>query len=494
MTYPFRLPNYKHQQKEWDEHRDDPARALLWQMRTGKTKSVLDLACYLYTEGKIDGVLVFAPNGVHVNWVRRQLPPHMWTTVPYVAHAWQSSMAKTPEHAASLERCLTAGKDVLPVFTVNSESIIYDKVAALITKFIKKRRIMLVVDESHDFRSPGSKRTKRIRALSKRCVIKRILTGTSVSNSPLAAFSQFEILQPGALGHQRFAEFEHDFAHYIDARTKGGQTYKKLEGYRNLDELQKRMADWASVVLREDVDDMPNLILDERTIVLSEEHRNKYQKFVKEQILELENGSEAEAIEGGVVLIKLQQILSGFVVDTEAQVQDIVADKDNPRLLALLDEVSNTAGKVIIWCKYQEDLRRVSRALAEYEPKPIKAVQYHGQIHSQQKRQQAIDAFMTDPDVKCFVGQPKAGGSGLDLSIAEVIIWYSHTFDLIERDQANERATQIGGKSIIIRDFVVPGTVDEYILATLSSKRSVSDSLAGTGLRDRLLGVLRGQL
>jgi SNF2 family DNA or RNA helicase len=101
---------------------------------------------------------------------------------------------------------------------------------------------------------------------------------------------------------------------------------------------------------------------------------------------------------------------------------------------------------------------------------------------------------MTDPRVTDFIGQPAAGGEGLDLSAADTIHWYSHTFDLIERDQANERATQVGGRSIAILDYVVPGTVDEYILKTLTRKRSVSDELAGVGLRDRLLALFRGML
>lgn len=157
----------------------------------------------------------------------------------------------------------------------------------------------------------------------------------------------------------------------------------------------------------------------------------------------------------------------------------------------MLDEVRSSDGKAIVWCKYREDIRRVVRALAA---EGIRCVEYHGAVHSQAKRQQAIDDFNNDPSVRVFVGQPKAGGQGLDLSAADLILWYSHTFDLIERDQANERATQIGGKTVTIKDFVTPGTVDEYILANLGEKRSVSESLAGRGLRDRLLALFRSQL
>jgi len=491
--YPFRMPPMAHQWKEFIQYKDDDARALLWTMRTGKTKATLDLACYRWAKGDIQAVLVIAPNGVHCNWVRRQLPQHMWEPVPYVAHAWQASEAHKPEHAASLERVLSCRGEALAVLAVNSESIIHDKPAKIIARFLRRHqgKCMLVVDESHDFRSPGSKRTKRARSLKRYCRVRRILTGTAVSNSPLAAYSQFELLDDHALGFENFADFEGHFAYYVQERTKGGRSYERLDHYRNLDDLQGRMARWASVVLREDVDDMPDLVMDERTVVLPEAQMKAYRTLLKEMILELEDGGEVEAIDGGARLVKLQQMLGGFVVDVDGQVRELVSDDENPRLQAMLDEVRSSDGKAIVWCKYREDIRRVVRALAA---DGIRCVEYHGAVHSQAKRQQAIDDFNNDPSVRVFVGQPKAGGQGLDLSAAGLILWYSHTFDLIERDQANERATQIGGKTVTIKDFVTPGTVDEYILANLGEKRSVSESLAGRGLRDRLLALFRSQL
>lgn len=490
----FRLPNYKHQQEEWDRHRDDDARALLWSMRTGKTKAILDLACYRYLKGDIQAMLVIAPNGVHVNWIRRQLPLHMWESVEYVAHAWQASEAAKPAYLASQESLLTCKKGaVFAILAVNSESIIHEKPAKIIARFLRKYngKCMLVVDESDDFRSPGSKRTKRARALKRYCAVRRILTGTPVSNSPLAAYSQFELLEDHALGFKDFASFDSHFAYYVQKRLKSGRAYDQLDHYRNLDVLQGRLTQWASVVLREDVEDMPELIMDERTIILPEKQMEQYRGLLKNMIIELENGEEIEAIEGGVRLMKLQQILSGFIIDNKGNAQELVSDKDNPRIIAALNEIHNTDSKVIVWCKYREDIRRVVRAL---QAENIRCVEYHGAIHSQTKRQQAIDAFNSDPEIKVFVGQPKAGGRGLDLSIADLILWYSHTFDLIERDQANERATQISGKTVTIKDFVTPGTVDEYILESLGNKRSVAESLAGRGLRDRLLVLFRMQL
>ena len=52
---------WAHQAKEFDEHKDDRCRALLWSMRTGKSKAVIDKAEYQFGEGAIEGPAEDAP-------------------------------------------------------------------------------------------------------------------------------------------------------------------------------------------------------------------------------------------------------------------------------------------------------------------------------------------------------------------------------------------------------------------------------------------------
>ena len=90
--------------------------------------------------------------------------------------------------------------------------------------------------------------------------------------------------------------------------------------------------------------------------------------------------------------------------------------------------------------------------------------------------------------VDVLVGHPKSGGQGLDLSAAQKIIWYSHTFDAIIRSQADERATMVGGENIPIIDLVAPG-VDKYILKNVLKKVSIAEALVREGMRDVLKGI-----
>jgi hypothetical protein len=71
------------------------------------------------------------------------------------------------------------------------------------------------------------------------------------------------------------------------------------------------------------------------------------------------------------------------------------------------------------------------------------------------------------------------------MSAADLVIWYSHTFDAIAREQADERATAIGGNNVGVVDLVAPG-VDEYILENQSEKFSITEDLARSGMRNAL--------
>jgi SNF2 family DNA or RNA helicase len=89
-------------------------------------------------------------------------------------------------------------------------------------------------------------------------------------------------------------------------------------------------------------------------------------------------------------------------------------------------------------------------------------------------------------DLQFFLGQPSCAGEGLDLSATNTIIWYSHVFDIVARDQACERATVMGGKSVSVVDLAAPDSVDEYILSNLEKKRGIADNVTGRELRNIL--------
>lgn len=477
-----RESSWSHQLREFSLYRDEPARALHWQMRTGKTKAMIDLACYLYDQGRIDGVLVLAPNNVHANWPRKQLGRHTWATVPYTAVTWDSQKANDVRYDMAFGEMLKSKG--LAWFCVNVQALGLKRPKEYIRAFMKRRRFMLIVDETHDWRRPGSKRSQYTRRhVAPKAVVRRNLSGTMIDNSPFHAYSQYEILSKGALGFTDYKAFEQHFGLWEEETIyQGGRprTIPKLKEYRNLEELRERMAAWTSYVYRDEVDDMPELVLAREEFGLTGQQKRVYNELARKGLVKLDTGEYLGEAEGGVLITRLQQVASGWVVDEDGEVHDLIPPEENPRLNRLVDEIVLADGKVIVFCRFREDIVRV---LARLRAAGIKCVDYYGGT-KRADRARNEDAFQNDPTVRVLVANASACGQGLDFSAGSYIVWYSHTHgDLIGRRQADERCTQVGGRKIGVVDLVAAGTVDEKILDDQDFKVETTDYLTGDGLR-----------
>lgn len=496
MAYPFKTVPYKHQDREFEDHRDDPARALIWQMRTGKTKAMIDLACYLWEELRIDGVLVVAPNNVHLNWQRRELPLHHWDCVPRRSFVWDATKSENVRFDQEFEEFLET-QTKLAWYMVNSEALANEKGRKYLARFVRsRRRLLLIVDEVHEFRWASSKRSQGLRGVAGKTAVRRILSANPTDNSPLHAYAEFEVLEKGALGFDKFEDFEARYAVKEEIYVPGGYSKSGVKrkprkrlavvGYQNQEELRASIARWSSLVLRSDVDDMPELLRGSAEFELLPVQKRLHNDLVRGALARLDSGEMIPPAEGGVLVIRLQQIASGFTIDEDGAVHDLMPDEENPRLVALLDELRLAPGKSIVWCRFREDVVRVHRFLNK---KGIKAVHYYGGT-TKKERVRHEESFRDPQGATVLVGQFQAGGQGLDFSAAGDIFWYSHTSDLLRRRQADERATKIGGRKIGLTDIIAAGSNDEKMLADLASREVTADFLTGTGLR-RYLELIR---
>lgn len=500
MSAEFATAPYFHQAREFERGVELPGRALIWSMRTGKTKLTIDTACHNFLAGHIDCVLLFAPNGVHENWLLREMPLHAWKIINHRSLFWQTSLAgkkgvkrvKAAEredwqnqHAEFWERAKDMLKDKrsLSWFSFNSESMTRKDVTNLTARILRNRKVMVIFDESHDYRQPGSKRTKRARAISGKCLIRRILSGTPILNSPLHAYSQYELLEKGALGYTTFEDFKTNFARYKIERTRDGRSYPVLDEYINMELLRDRMARWSSVVLRRDCTDLPELVQSTRHVELSDEQVRLYRELIRQFRVDLDEGVEVSIGERTNRLMKLQQVVNGFLIDEFKKVHLLGS---NPRMDALVEEVYLTGGKFIVWCAFRQDMDMVAAALRE---RGYKILEYHGRVSAADKRLvREMFAPGSESDIDGIVGHPRSGGQGLDLSEAGKIIWYSGTPDAIVVNQADERATKMGGRNIPVVSLRAPG-IDEYWAELVDNRRELSDRVAGEGLKEVLRKV-----
>ena len=464
-------------------------------MRSGKTKSAIDLACHLWDNLEIDGVLVVAPNNVHLNWGKRELPIHHWDSVGRAQFVWQSDRSTDVNYSMGFE-AFCAEHRKLTWYMVNTEALALKKPREWLRRYINSRqKLLVIVDEVHEFAWSTSKRWRGLKAIvdSRRCEYTRILSANPLDNCPLHAYAEFELLGSGTLGYEDYASFEAVYAEKGDIYVPGGFTklgikrsprkQEAVVGYKNLDDLRARIAKVSGLVLRSELEDMPELLRGRVDFELDRRQKDLHNALVRETLARLDGGEIIPPAEGGVLAIRLQQIASGFVVGEDGQVLDVVPDDENPRILALYGELRLAPGKSIVWCRFREDVVRVTNYLKR---RGVEAVHYYGGTTPKERERHVRSFTRTDGGAAVLVGQFQAGGQGLDFSVAEDLFWYSQTANLLKRRQADERATKIGGKRIGVTDLVAAGSTDEKMLADLAARRETADFLTGRGLREYL--------
>lgn len=464
-----------------------PGYAEFSEQGTGKTWIFLAVAEKHYASGAIDGLLVVAPKGVHINWVKRQIPKHL--EVLHIA-VWFSSNAGKKQ-TAEMEKKLyepRADGEIAPlrILAINYDALITKKGAAAVSRFLNATRAMAVADESHRIKNPRTGRSQAMYKLRTNTVFRYIGTGTPY-DTPLDAFGQFEFIESGLLGTTSHRAFVAEYAELVpeDSRlmdhVKKGIANKRFipqivqrdtlgrKKWRNLDKLRQLTAPLSHRVLKKDCLDLPEKIYQTHYFELTPELQRIYDDAEKQ--LRVDVGGSEVMFRKLNVDMKLQQITSGFILHEGK----VILLEDNPRLEALLEFIEDIEGKFIVWARFIEEIEQIQRALIA---RGIKSAIYYGATKDA-ARMKVVDDFQ-EGDLRAIVGQTQAGGAGNDLYEAQNVIYYSNDWSLLNRSQSEDRAHRVGTRhNVVYTDFAAAGTVDEQIATALQQKEDVAATILG---------------
>ena len=471
--------SYAHQLEALKRSRGKEAFAFLMDMRTGKTKVVIDEAGALFLAGKIDALVVVAPMGVHLDWLE-QIKEHGIPEVQRNVHAWRGMTTKREEREVAARLLPQHG---LLVFTINWDALITKRGFALMERIIKSRQnVMLVADEVHRMKTPGAQRTRRMLKLGKmpQVAFRRILTGTLIANSPLDVWAPFMFLNPGFLGHPNFYGFRSTYAVMQD-RMINGRRFKEVIGYRRQDQLKEKIAKHSYSITADECLDLPPRRYTQYPVALSPVQVRLYREM-SEDMCSWQNGVEMSAPLALTQLLRLQQLLGGtFTPDNDEGIMPI--DGPVPRDAALIDVLEEAEGQAIIWTRFRAERDRISELL-----KTTWGADSVATVRLKSTAEEAITRFRTQPDCRFLVANPDGTASeGRDFSMARVMVYYSNTFKLTSRLQSEARCDKKGRSgSVAVVDLVAKGTVDEQIVGALRQKQDVAKGFSGAELRSWL--------
>lgn len=494
MGFSFKTTPYAHQLEALRLSCDREAFALLMEQGTGKSKVLVDTAVYRYLKGDIGLFVVVCPKTLVGDWVGEHLDLHMPDNIRETAviGSWSRARAETAAGHKLRRQLLETGSVNLRVFVVAFDSIKprsdgYDFLIKLIKAH--RGRALLAVDESSRIKNHKAQRSKGAHEAAHHCDVRRILTGTPVTQSPLDLFSQLKILERSPLGFDNFYAFRARYAEMVRKHLAGGRSFVKVVGGKRLDELGRKLEEVSYRKLKKDCLDLPPKIpMPPRRLALHPEQAKIYKQIRDKAVAELDAMGTVTAALALTRILRLRQVLAGFVsVDPD----DATGERavrwlpfENPKLTELKEMIEDDPAPMIVWAWFRPSIERITDELRKvYGPR--KVVSLHGG-HTEKERTEAKEAFQSGT-ADWFVGQTATGGFGLTLTRAEQVVYYDHDWSLEARLQSEDRAHRIGlVHPVAYTDLVFDKTVDTKLLAVVQGKKDVADLVVDGGWRGLL--------
>jgi len=477
----FKTTPYEHQLEALHRSYDKENFAYFMEMGCGKSKVLIDNIAWLYWNGKIDTAIVVAPKGVYTNWKNNEIPAHLTDDIVPKIYTWKSTLNKREQ--ADLKSSVGGeARRHLRILLVNVEAFASKKVFQFLEMFTHRSTFLLAVDESTTIKNIKAKRTKALIKFAEGARYKRILTGAPITKSPLDLYSQCLFMSKKILGFESYWSFQGRYA-VIKSMKMGSHQFNQIIGYKNLEELKKKVEAHSYRITKDEALDLPPKIYTTRQVDLTMEQERYYQSIKKTSVALLESGEMVTTPEVMTRLLRLQQLLCGYLITDEGETKEI----ENNRLDVLLEVIEEMEGKVIIWSRFRHDILKIQSKLAQiYGASSV--VTYFGDT-TMADRDNAIARFQDSADpTRFFVSNPQTGGMGLTLHAAKNVIYYSNDFNLESRVQSEDRAHRVGQQNkVLYVDLVCPNTVDVHIVKTLLNK----NKLANITLGERILEWLK---
>lgn len=490
MAYNFKTEPYPFQRTIWEDTKDKKTHALFMEQGTGKTKVTLDTVGWQYHLNHVKNLMVVAPSGVHRNWVADEIPKHLPDGIPRMLVSYQTNRAGTRMQKEALDSLMRYSKG-LSVLAMSYDAFMTQSGKNAAWEFMKKKKLMHVLDESTRIKNPKADRTKVVMKSGPYSDYRRILSGTPVANGPFDIWAPINFLDPQFWIKHRlsnFFVFRHYFGNIVKRRANLGHEFEFVSGYRNLHELHDLLKPLSTRVTKAEVlKDLPPKVYSTRYFEMSPEQEKIYRQVEQECEVMLEG--HVLTMELALTrLLRLQQVTCGYLprpmddLNGSGTEEPYITLPGKPaRLNALSDATEDISTQGIIWARFTRDIDLICDMLNQKGRGG--AVRYDG-TQNEDQRANALTRFRNQ-EAQWFVGNAAVGGEGLTLTEAKIVIYYNNSFKFTERAQSEDRPHRIGqDSSVSYIDLAAIGTVDEDIVRALLKKLEIANIITGDAKKD----------
>lgn len=435
-------------------------------MGLGKTLQVI---CFLLSEqtesDNLAPTLIVAPASLVYNWKNE---------INHFAPSLQTKMVI----GSLIER-----KSMIE--DVNSGEILltsYDLLRRDIELYKDMRFACEIIDEAQFIKNYNTQAAKAVKEIQ--ADFKLALTGTPVENRLSELWSIFDYLMPGFL--YTYKKFRDEIETPII--TNGVETA--------LRRLQKMIRPFVLRRLKKDVlTDLPDKLEENMYAKLDGEQQKLYDAHVQRMKILLDKQSDEEFQTAKIVILSELTKLRQICCDPALLFEDYNGDSAKLEMcISVLKNAVDSGHKILLFSQFTTMLERVGARLK------VEGISYYTLTGATNKAKRAkmVEDFNKD-ETPVFLISLKAGGTGLNLTAADVVIHYDPWWNQAVQNQATDRAHRIGQQNVVtVYKMIVKNTIEENILKLQEKKSELADEIlsgegAGTAnfTREELMELLQ---
>ena len=321
-----------------------------------------------------------------------------------------------------------------------------------------------IIDEAQVIKNAKTQGAKAVKEISAN--VRFALTGTPVENRLSELWSIFDFLMPGFLyGYRKFRE-RYELPIVKNQDPEALTALRRMTGPFVLRRLKKD-------VLRE----LPGK--EERIVYSAASGRQ--QKLYTASALKLKEALAGGAWPGNGKLDGLSQLmrLRQICCDPALCFEDYTGESAKLETCVSLIASASAAGhKILLFSQFASMLERIQERLLQ------EGISSHLLVGAtpKEERSRMVQAFASD-EVPVFLISLKAGGTGLNLTAADIVIHYDPWWNVAAQNQATDRAYRIGQeKPVTVYKLILKDTIEENLLKLQNAKLALAAQVVSEGM------------
>lgn len=326
----------------------------------------------------------------------------------------------------------------------------------------------IIIDEAQNIKNPNAMTTKAIKKLNATSHL--ALTGTPLENSIIELWSIFDFIMPGFLSSLN--KFQKKYK--INDINESNELLSGLNKIISPFILRRKKKD---VIL-----ELPKKLENNIFIDLNDVQKEVYSREINKVNKEINEALTKDGLEKSRFrILQLITRLRQLAIDPSIIFDDYHGGSSKiDSLVDVVKESISNNHKILVFTSFKTALNIVKDRLNEEN---ISTYVIDGSVSSK-KRMELVNSFNND-DTNVFLIMLKSGGTGLNLTSADVVIHLDLWWNPAVENQATDRAHRIGQKNVVsVIKLITRGTIEEKILELQDKKRLLNDKLIDNGNMD----------